>query len=201
MHFIYSMDKNEDEIVTVREFLESFIHEVGHQYEHDLSEVGAISEAGVTFHIEDMINKCGGEACDWIHNDEFLADVISSGVDLHDYESLYTRFESLSMPWITDTAFELGAWDIPATHEQFVNAVQRLKYDPEFTVCPEGWIPREERLVPDIGEEPTHEQVVEYAREEMETVSEMFEAIVDSDMTAADFSIDDEDIRKYYELL
>jgi len=209
MHYIYYGDQNDDGIVTVREFLELFAEAVGYAYDPSVGQAydptlngdSAVTNGGVTYDINDMIHKCGGEACDWIHNDEFMADVMSSGVDFYDYESLYARFEALDMPWVTDTMFELGVWNIPASHQQFVNVVQRLKYDESLLNCPDGWIPLEERLIPDIGEEPTEEQVVEFVKEEMESVTELFEEITDSDMTAEDFEISHDDIRKLYELL
>lgn len=77
---LYHLDINSDGIVTVREFLEA-LKEVILETEFGFGEQEAES------YIEAMIRKCGGEGCDWIQNDYFLAAALSYG--LLDYKEGY----------------------------------------------------------------------------------------------------------------
>jgi len=41
--------------------------------------------------IDALIAECGGEGCDWIHNNHVVAKMLSAGVNMASYESLYLR--------------------------------------------------------------------------------------------------------------
>jgi len=158
---------------------------------------------GVTFEIDGMIAKCGGEACDWLHDDEFIADVLSSGVDFGSYESLYKRFEAMGMAWIADTAFELGVAGVPATHANFMEVARRLKYEEDFTYQPADWIPYDQRLVPDLGFAPTEEQIAEHTLDKVAEVQQALYHVASAvDLTSEGISFEQlNELQKLMQLL
>jgi len=159
MREMYHLDRNGDGVVTVREWLNMVLDRIGYH----------AGDNHIAFDVDAMILKCGGEACDWLHQDDFIADVMSYGVDLSSYASLYERFEAFAMPWVADIAFKLGAEGIPATHADFMEVARRLKYDETFAIQPADWIPAgDDRLIPGIPNEPTQEQVVAYTQDEIQ---------------------------------
>lgn len=88
------------------------------------------------------------------------------------------------MPWVADTAFELGTLDIPATHADFMEVVRRLKYDETIRQQPGDWIRLEDRIVPGIPNQPTQEQIVEYAQDEIQDAQHILHSLLSIDPTA-----------------
>lgn len=104
-------DFNQDGILSFREiltFLEDHFNHVSHYFQ-----TGPVNP--FSMNIDALIAECGGEGCDWVHNNHVVAKMLSAGVNMSSYESLYNRMAAIHLPWATDMFFTLGESGMPAT--------------------------------------------------------------------------------------
>jgi len=169
-HFLETLmnyDFNQDGVLTFREFL-TFLEEFFNQ--PSPTDIATEETAFISLDIERMISECGGEACDWMQNDQVMGQVLSAGVQLDDYFSLYARMERLYMPWLADIAL-----NVPATVADFEQVWSRIKYEPFINDAPIGWIPLYQRVVKTYGFEPSPQQIADYTQDQIMEVGETFD--------------------------
>lgn len=139
---------------------------------------GGISQ-GVCTEDEIVDYRSYDEAYHWWSHPTTLADVVINGINdqfetpgtaYHlDYEHAYALFAYLGYPWILDTDFDLV---FPITESgagtSAITSLMRtwmFESDEWQRSPPPGWIPMEDRLVPDVAFDPTELEIRAYLHE------------------------------------
>jgi len=181
------MDLNDDSIVSFREFLEGVAD--GLTYD----------DGDAAIDVEGYMMEYG-EDYNWIQDGHMLANILSAGVNLSNYHSVYDRCAMVGRPWFADTLFGDVDYEVDeATIDHFEEMAEIIFWTEDEKEAPEGWIPRDEREILDYGWTPSEEMMLERSQEMVERVIEQLMDVLGED-DPEEMELDDEFFDRMEEL-